>query len=171
MEWMPQASESGARSQGGIQEEVLHDMLRLCNADSLLKAASWRRAVREMESNPNLTGSAVTVRQIVDGELSCRVPLMCAFVERLTPNCSGSAYACLKDHTGEIGCAMSTAVFEAFPLLAEKCTLLLKEVTIMATHSRDKNLVLTPKTVLKVFMDHGESGKAFDLPVQYSKKI
>jgi len=157
MEWIPQGRDAGRLGSGvqsqGIQGEVLHDMLRLCDSDSLLNAASWRKAVRELESNPNLTGSATTVRQIVESENTCRVPLMCGFVDRLTPNCNGSGYACLKDHTGEMGCVMSAAVFDAFPEIAEKCTLLLKEVTIMSTHSGDKNLVLTPKMIMKVFVD------------------
>lgn len=47
---------------------------------------------------------------------------------RLTPNCKGSVFAWLKDHTGEIGCAIGAPVFEEYPSLLEGSTLLMKDV-------------------------------------------
>ena len=55
---------------------------------------------------------------------------MCVCVTSVAPNGKGSAYAYLRDESGEIGGAICTEVFDHFPTVAEGSTLLLKRVRI-----------------------------------------
>eukprot|EP00210_Caulerpa_lentillifera_P006354 g6069.t1 len=124
------------------------------NHDCLSGEASWRNAVRKFQST-NFDNDTIgnSVGQIIDGGIKGRTQKMIVFVVHLISNGNASAFARVKDDSGEIGSAIHRSVFREFPNLTDKKTMMINKVSFdkhkiiclvckpgcyLLTHSRDK---------------------------------